>query len=208
MKKSIVSILCFISLFTYGQTVKTGFDGHKWEAPYHLSMPTGWNFERFLIPISFAPEIPYKGVEDIRFTPGWANFKTDEYWTYAFLWYLDSPPKTDAQIIAKNLTAYYTGLIKSNTGGPNASTGKSVPVKASFKKAPTNKGDLETYTGTIEMTDYMQMKPITLNCIVHLKSCKEQNKSILFYELSPKPFIHSNWKNLNRLWLDFNCTKS
>jgi len=207
MKNVAVFTLCFISLWSYGQDAATEFDGHKWEAPYHLPMPTGWNFERFLIPISFAPEISYKGVEDIRFTPAWANVKSDEYWTYAFLWYLDSVPKTDANIIAKNLTAYYTGLIKSNTPNANISTEKIMPVIASFKKIPTDKGDLETYTGTIEMLDYMQKKPIVLNCIVRIKSCKEQNKTLLFYELSPQPFTHSNWTKLNQLWLDFKCTK-
>ena len=33
--------------------------------------------------------IKYSGVEDIRFAPGWGNAKSNEYWTYAFLWYLD-----------------------------------------------------------------------------------------------------------------------
>ena len=203
-----VFILCLISVRTYSQEASTPFDGHKWEAPYHLPIPTGWTIERFLIPISFAPEIPYKGVEDIRFTPGWANIKSEEYWTYAFLWYLDNAPETDAKIIAGNLTAYYTGLIKINTANANPLIEKMIPVTASFKKTSTNKGDLETYTGTIQMLDYMQKKPIILNCKVHLKSCKEQNKYFLFYELSPKPFTHGNWVNLNQLWLDFNCTKS
>ena len=208
MKRLILLILCLTSICIYGQEVKTEFDGHKWEAPYNLPIPKDWTIERFLIPISFAPQIPYKGVEDIRFSPGWANLKSDEYWTYAFLWYLDSSPKTDAEIIAKNLKGYYTGLIKSNTDSTKASAEKLIPVSTSFKKAPTDKGDLETYTGTIEMVDYMQRKPITLNCIVHIKSCKEGNKTILFYELSPKPFTHNNWVNLNQLWIDFKCEKS
>ena len=101
-----------VSLNINGQEVKTAFDGHKWEAPYHLPIPKGWTIERFLIPISFAPQISYKGVEDIRFTPGWGDIKSEEYWTYAFLWYLDGSPKTDANIIAANLKAYYTGLVK------------------------------------------------------------------------------------------------
>ncbi len=63
------------------------------EAPYHLSIPKDWTIERFLITISFAPQISYKGVEDIRFTPGWGKVDSDEYWTYAFLWYLDAHPK-------------------------------------------------------------------------------------------------------------------
>jgi hypothetical protein len=208
MKNIIVVILCFTTLSIYGQEVKTEFDGHKWQAPYHLPIPKDWTIERFLIPISFAPQILYKGVEDIRFTPGWGNIKTDEYWTYAFLWYIDGAVKTDATIIAGNLKAYYTGLFIVNTDSTKARSEKLIPVTTSFKKEPTGKEDLETYAGTIEMGDFMQRKPITLNCIVHLKICSEDNKTILFYELSPKPFTHNNWLSLNQLWLDFKCKKS
>ena len=207
MKNIIILLICLTSFNTYGQEIITEFDGHKWEAPYNLSIPKDWTIERFLIPISFAPQIPYKGVEDIRFTPGWANVKSDEYWTYAFLWYLDGRPKTDANIIAENLKAYYTGLLKVNTDSARAATEKPIPVKTSFKKAVTAKGDLETYTGSIEMLDYMQRKPIILNCMVHLKVCAADNKTILFYELSPKPFAHNNWLALNQLWSDFTCKK-
>ena len=206
MKALLIALICFTSFNTYGQEVQATFDGHQWQAPYHLPTPKDWGIERFLIPISFAPEIPYRGVEDIRFTPGWAKKNSEEYWTYAFLWHLDSKPKTDAQIIAQNLKAYYTGLIKANTDSAKAATEKWMPVTASFQKVLTNNGDLETYNGTIEMLDYMQGKPITLNCIVRLKSCR--NKFIVFYELSPKPFSHNNWKNLNQLWVDFKCEKS
>jgi len=208
MKNLAILMLYLTSLSIYGQEAETGFDGHKWEAPYFLPIPKDWTIERFLIPISFAPQIPYKGVEDIRFSPGWAKVKSDEYWTYAFLWYLDTPPKMDEKIIAENLKDYYTGLLKSNTDSTKASTEKLIPVTTSFKKATTDKGDLETYTGKIEMIDYMQRKPITLNCIVHLKTCTEEKKNILFYELSPKPFTHNNWLNLNQLWFDFKCKKN
>jgi hypothetical protein len=207
MKNIIIILICLTSLSTYGQEIITEFDGHKWEAPYELPIPKDWTIERFLVPISFAPQIPYKGVEDIRFTPGWGNVKSDEYWTYAFLWYLDGRPKTDEKIIAENLKSYYTGLIKVNTDSARAASEKPMPVTTSFKKTATDKGDLETYTGSIEMLDYMQRKPITLNCIVHLKVCAESNKTILFYELSPKPFTHNNWLALNQLWSDFNCKK-
>gem|GEM_PF-838193 len=186
---------------------KSELDAHSEEAPYHLPAPKNWGREQFPIPIGFAPQIPYKGVEDIRFAPGWGNVKSDEYWTYAFLWYLDASPKTDEKIIAENLKAYYSGLIMSNADSATAA-GKAIPVTASFKKAAADKDDLETYTGSIEMLDYMQRKPIILNCIVHLKACPENNKTILFYELSPKPFTHSNWSALDQLWSDFRCKKS
>lgn len=195
------------SLCNYAQEVKTEFDGHKWEAPYHLPIPKDWTIERFLIPISFAPQIRYKGVEDIRFTPGWANIKSDDYWSYAFLWYLDDSPKTNAKIIANNLRAYYTGLIEINRESYKVPLEKLIPVLTSFKKTQSSKGDLKTFMGTIEMLDYMQQKPIMLWCIAHLKSCPEENKTIIFYELSPMPYRHSVWTGLNKLWVDFSCKR-
>ncbi|MEO7562038.1 MAG: hypothetical protein ABIT07_05545, partial [Ferruginibacter sp.] len=103
MKILIISLLYLTALSSFGQNPTGDFDGKKWNAPYTLNFPTGWDVERFLIPIEFAPQISYKGVEDIRFAPGWAKEKTAEYWTYAFLWYLDGTVKTNAKIIENNL---------------------------------------------------------------------------------------------------------
>ncbi len=182
------------------------FDGHKWEAPYYLPQLEGWGLERFLIPINFAPSIVYKGVEDIRFTPGWAKVKNDEYWTYAFLWYLDGKVNMDEKIIEKNLKAYYTGLFNINTTDSARAAIKVIPVTTHFNKAATDKGDMATYTGVIGMMNYLNLQPITLNCIVHLRKCTE-DKTIIFYELSPQPFLHSNWLKLDQLWWDFKCKK-
>ena len=207
MKHLLVSMLCIAYLSSNGQETTTEFDAHKWEAPYHLATPKDWGLERFLIPINFAPSISYKGVEDIRFTPGWAKVKSDEYWTYAFLWYLDGSVKTNKNITAENLKAYYTGLFIVNSDSAKVAAWKSKPVITTFKKVPTAKGDVKTFTGTIEMIDYLQQKPITLNCRAHLKYCRDENKTIIFYELSPQPFTHNIWTSLNHLWLDFKCKK-
>jgi hypothetical protein len=204
MKQLLILLFCAISLNSNGQEA---FDGHKWEAPYHLPTPKDWGLERFLIPINFAPSITYKGVEDVRFTPGWAKATSDEYWSYAFLWYLDGSVKTNKKIIAKNLKAYYTGLFNINTESARKASVKLIPTTAVFKKTITDKGDVATFSGTIEMMDYLQVKPITLNCIVHLKHCADDNKTIIFYELSPQPFTHNIWERLNQLWLDFRCKK-
>ena len=179
------------------------FDGHKWEAPYNLPIPRTYTIERFLIPISFAPSINYKGVEDIRFTPGWGNIKTHEYWTYAFLWWLDGTVEMDSTTIANNLKAYYTGLAKAN----NVPVDKQIPVKTSLKESTPGKEDLKKFTGTIEIVDYMTKEPLTLFAIVHIRRCNEENKTVVFHKISPKPFTHSNWATLDELWQQFSCKK-
>jgi hypothetical protein len=205
MKIVAITLLSLFAVTSYGQEITPEFDGHHWEAPYRLPIPKDWTIERFLIPISFAPQIHYKGVEDIRFTRGWGKVKSEEFWSYAFLWYLEGEINLDARIIDSNLTAYYTGLI--GTNGSNIPAEKLIPVVTSFKEANKDNGDIKTYAGTIKMLDYIEQKPIILNCKVHLKSCLGQNKTFIFYELSPQPLSHKIWLSLDQLWLDFKCEK-
>lgn len=201
-----IILLSFAYITTYGQE-KTEFDGHTWEAPYHLPIPKNWTIERFLVPPSFAPTIMYKGVEDIRFAPGWSKMESNEYWSYAFLWYLDGANIFDAKTLANNLTAYYTGLFNINTDKSKIDTTKLIPVKVSINQKDTENSDIKTFEGVIEMNDYMTKKPINLNLIVNIKSCEEQNKTFVFFELSPKPYSDAIWKSLNQLWLNFKCTR-
>ena len=40
------------------------------QTPQLLKQPANWQFERFALPPEFAPNIPYKGAEELRFSPG------------------------------------------------------------------------------------------------------------------------------------------
>ena len=206
MRPLAILIISLVTLVTYGQEIAPAFDGHHWEAPYHLPVPEEWTIERFLIHISFAPQIPYKGIEDIRFSPGWVKATSDEYWSYAFLWYLDGKVMMNAGVIEKNLEDYYTGLVTVN--GSNIPSEKVIPVMTAFRKGKKLKGDVKTYIGTIMMMDYIQQKPITLHCKVHTKSCAGDNHTFMFFELSPQPLVHDVWKSLDQLCEEFRCNKN
>jgi len=183
-------------------------DLNKWIAPYFLDTRDGWSVEQFPIPIDFAPEIPYSGVEDIRFSPGWGNTVSDEHWTYCFLWYLDGKPEITGEILEENLASYYTGLVNRNMQSRQIAATKYIKPVTSFKKIVAASGDSETYRGTIYMLDYHKQEPITLNCAVHVKSCSEQaDKSFLFFQISPKPITDPVWQPLEKIWTDFKCSK-
>jgi hypothetical protein len=110
----------------------------------------------------------------------------------------------NAASIDSNLTAYYTGLVAIN--GQAIPKEKIIPVVSSFKETTTDKGDTKTFTGTIKMLDYMTQQPILLHAKAHVKSCPGQDKTVVFYELSPQAFPHRVWKSLHQLWVDFNCS--
>ena len=207
MKNILFAIALFLFLKTSGQNTNEEFDGKKWEAPYVLDTLKGWGIERFLIPISFAPSIPYKGVEDIRFTPGWAKKTTNEYWSYVFLWYLDGTVALDAKTIENNLKAYYTGLIKVNSDSSKIAD-KLFPVTSLIRSRTAEKEDLKTFEGSVTMLDYMSKQPITLNVVIHIRSCAGKDKTFVFHEISPMPYSDDVWTRLHQLWVNFKCEKN
>lgn len=171
---------------------------------YYLPSLPGWGEERFPIPIGFAPSIPLKGVEDLRFSPDWAKPQSQQYWTYAFLWYLDGSPKITKDSLARYLTAYYSGLYYANTQGDSIRLLDQVAVTAKINTVPASKGMEASFLGDIRMNDYMQRKPITLRVKIHMRNCPN-GKTALFFQLSPRPFSDEIWKSLDQIWKDFSC---
>src|SRR6188472_3406133 len=136
MIKNLFLLFACIYLLSCSQssTTKPKKEKESMAPSYTLPFPQGWGTEIFSLPPTFAPAITYKGVEDIRFAPGWAKAASNEYWTYCFLWYLEDSIQTDATIIETNLKAYYTGLIASNTQKSKFSTGSIPDTETTFDK--------------------------------------------------------------------------
>ncbi len=180
------------------------FDINLWTPPYELAVPTGWTTEHFSFPPDFAPQITYKGVEDLRFTAGWGDTTSEEHWSYAFLWWLEGNPKIDESTLQQKLKLYYSGLVARNIPIRNIPANKTVSTISSIKKTKTVLNDLETYGGTINMLDYHTQKPITLNLIIHVKDSKTANRTAIYFEVSPKPFSSPIWQKLNKIGESFN----
>jgi hypothetical protein len=74
-------------------------------------VPPGWRSEVIPFPLEFAPSIAHRGVEDLRFPPGFFDPSAADYWSYAFTWHTDDPGVLDAGALGAELTAYFAGLI-------------------------------------------------------------------------------------------------
>ena len=57
------------------------------------------------------------------------------------------------------------------------------------------------------MFDYHTQQPMTLNCLIHVKECKDQKHTAVYFEVSPKPFTHPVWKKMNQIGDSFDCKK-
>ncbi len=177
----------------------------SWEAPYKFIAPDGWRHERISMPMDFAPQIPYTGVEDIRFAPGWDEKDNENYWSYTFLWCVDGQQLMNEQMLDNDLTAYYRGLVNKNLEPGKMPDDKAVPVKVSVKKIKTLTGDIATFSAVISMIDYMGSEPIMLNSIIHSRKCGTQSRSIILFEVSPQSPSGPIWKQLSTIGASVFC---
>ncbi|MFT3911682.1 MAG: hypothetical protein QM737_19825 [Ferruginibacter sp.] len=177
----------------------------KETAEYGLPVPAKWKTEKFKFPPEFASQLPYTGDEDIRFSPGWESVTNDEHWAYCFLWWLNGDVKMDTTILQDNLKIYYSGLIGANVKERNIPGDKNIPVITAIKKITTASGDIETYNGTVTMVDYLDVvfNPITLNLLIHKKSCA--GHTAVLVEISPRAYEHKVWKEMDGIVGGFEC---
>ncbi|MBZ0233808.1 MAG: hypothetical protein K8M05_15880, partial [Deltaproteobacteria bacterium] len=79
-------------------------------APPTWVVPEGWRAETIPFPLEFAPSLPYRGVEELRFPKGFFEPEDDWYFSYAFVWYVLAPGPADAEALERDLVAYFRGL--------------------------------------------------------------------------------------------------
>jgi hypothetical protein len=79
--------------------------------PVTWQLPAGFRSETIPFPLDFAPTVVHKGVEELRFAPGFFDPAAPGYWSYAFVWRTEDPAELDATALGTELTAYFRGLI-------------------------------------------------------------------------------------------------
>jgi hypothetical protein len=116
-------------------------------------------------------------------------------------------PIINTDTIRAYLKEYYTGLISSNIEKRKIPRDKIFEPVIAMEKVKATHEDMETFSGTVHMLDYMLQEPIMLNCIIHVRTCPSQKDLYVFHELSPKPVTDPVWKGLDELWMGFECDK-
>ena len=163
-------------------------------------VPEGWNSETIPFPLEFAKDLPYSGVEELRFAPGMFAPDQDGYWSYAFVWWLDGKPKLGTRELQDDLKRYFSGLITA-VGKDKGFAIDPARFKATIHSAPAPSAKLghevKAFAGTADSYDAFKTgKPIVLNLEIWVWDCGAKRAALVL--ASPRPSTAPIWKELRQ----------
>lgn len=162
---------------------------------FELSAPKDWRPETIPFPLDFAPEIKYKGFEELCFAPGMFKRDSATYFTYVFFWYLEGDQTITAKNLEQNLTLYFRGLCK-EVGEAKKLTIDTNQIKAKVTKHNTSDLFLDSkynehFDAQITIFDsFNKGEKVELNSDIAVS--KTQKNTVLFFCVSPKPYNDSS----------------
>jgi len=179
--------------------------------PYSLPTPEGWATERMTFPLGFAKDLDHKGVEDLRFAPGMFKPEAPDYFSYAFLMWLDGTVSFEPAALEKDLLKYYKGLCGSVARSRKLDLDLSkisVKVQKQAQQGKLGGEDAEFFHAQIDWYDpFVTGKPLSLQLEIWGRSADAGKRSCLFAIVSPKEKTEAVWETLRRIHSGFTCPK-
>jgi len=170
--------------------------------PYHFPLPDGWRQEIVTFSLSFAPTLEYNGHGDVRFSPGMFTAGAEDFWTYAFIWWVPLTEISPARLSA-DMNTYFSGLAKLVTEGQGRTL---PPYKADATYFEYHHIDGVSLLGRVNTLDaFATHAPIALNGLVDELVCSEHSRKAVRFAFSPQPFGHAQWEKLKEVTISFAC---
>ncbi len=156
-------------------------------------VPKGWNSETIPFPLDFAPSLPLRGDEHLRFMPGFFDPKSPSFWSYDFVWWLAEKPKFDASSLSPMLEDYFRGLCTAVGQNKFAFDDKRFHAEL----VPKPGAATTTLVGTIASYDpFKTGEPIALNVEAHLCDCPSTSHFAIRFLISPAKLDSPVWTEL------------
>ena len=160
-----------------------------------LKEPNNWGFERINFPLGFAPTIAYDGFEELRFSPGWRDTESDNYFSYMFAIQINDKSNFTKAELQSFLEKYYRGL-SSAVGGKE----KPVDINAmtvTIQKKWNFRPKVKNYEAEVIFFDtFNDGRKIILNMDLEVRRDKQQNKVNIITLVSTKPKSAAIWSEL------------
>ena len=173
--------------------------------PFHVPAPKGWGKEAIKLPPAFARDVRWKGIEELRFAPDWLKAGSDNFFSYAMLFWLPEDEKIDAKTMERELLAYYRGLAKAVLGNRKKDVDVSkftLTVKKAEEKAIKRPGGetVTAYVGELKWIEpFTTMQSQTLRFEIQTWEAPKHKRHCVFICASPQPEKAAVWKALRDL---------
>ncbi len=185
MIKNTILIILFLNTVTVFSQVENNVE--------ILKADSTWTKEKLKMPLGFAQDIKYEGIEDIRFAKGWSKKDSPGFWTYTFAWYIKGIQKQTVENLERHLKLYFDGLM--------------LPANNEEQKLPgatvlfiDNPNDSSSFIGKVKTYDrFHTQEVISLNCTVKRYYCETKNTSTVMFRFSIKPFEDDIWNKLKQV---------
>jgi hypothetical protein len=194
----------FGALLLVHSAVGLGGKGGK-EAPYEVPAPKGWAKESIALPPAFAPDMAWKGMEELRFAPGMFKVDAEDFFSYGLLFWLSDDQKIDRKTMEQELLAYYRGLATAVLKGKK----QAVDAKAFIltitdaKEKPDKRASGESVTAYVGELKWIEPfatgKPQTLRMEIHTWPAEKHRHHCVFIAASPQPESAAVWKALREI---------
>lgn len=159
-----------------------------------IDADSSWGKEVFQFPLSFAPQLKYKGVEEARFPKDWARKDSVMFWSYAFAWQLQTTHALSKAELENNLRFYFDGLMSAVSQLPE---GKLPATSVLLQQQAQTNSYLK---GTVTIYDAFTLKaPLLLHLTIEQQFCTKSKTALLLFRFSPKPPEHFVWQQLNTM---------
>jgi hypothetical protein len=162
-----------------------------------IDAPTDWRKESFSFPLPYAPSLPYEGTEEVRFSPQWARFASEDGFTYAVLWDI-KPTLMEAAALERALAVYFDGLM--NNVAIARKLDAMVPqTQVALHPLAAPDGWSGAYAGAIHTWNgFSRAEPLVLDVEIAHRECGPGRMQV-FYALSKAPRAAPVWESLRRI---------
>ncbi len=173
--------------------------------PFTLPLPEGWRAETIPFPLDFAPGLPYRGLEELRFAPGMFKAGAPDAWTYGFLWWLDEPASTEPREVARHLEAYYRGLWEA-VAPAKGFAGRVTDHRVTLVPAPPGRGEEVRFSGVARTGDaFVTGEALRLHLRAMVWRCPEDLRQVWWFEVSPRPPSDPVWRTFEAIRDGLRC---
>lgn len=166
--------------------------------PFDWIIPEGWIAETIPFPLGFAPGLPYSGLEELRFAPGMFKAESEDFWTYAFVWWLEGDVRFDARTLNSDLVKYYEGLSLAVEGeGFDPEKAAAVATLAPSRRVSATESE---WAGALSTHDaFATHARVELHLEVEAIRSETVDRTAVTFLVSPQPRSHAVWTELTGL---------